>query len=90
MLSIFTFVGDAMTEADIEFLALGDDRIVRIFHQSGEVITGKVSIVNTTEQELIIHLVGSTNNEKYSSWGPEPAMMLRFDEIESVEDASLS
>jgi hypothetical protein len=74
-----------MNDKDIQTLKENDNRIVRIKTCDGEVMLAKVRFVSDSNQDLVYDLVSTTKESQYEKHDEQPAYLIKFEDIESVE-----
>ena len=79
-----------MNHSDIETLKLNDNRLVRIRTYDGEVMIARVRFVSEPNQDLIYDLVSTTRQSQYEKLDEQPAYVIPFKDIESVEPVDAS
>ena len=79
-----------MTKNDLDVLTSRIDRLVRIDCIDGEVLVAKILLVAEQEEEIIFDLVSTNRQDKYQKLDKQPAYLLRFKHIASVEVGSSS
>lgn len=78
-----------MTDKDLQILRDNDNRLVKIKTYDGETMLAKVRFISDSEQDLIYDLVSTSKESQYEKNDEQPAYLIKFSDIESVE-ASLS
>ncbi len=76
-----------MTDKDLRTLRENDNRIVRIKTFDGEVMLAKVRFVSESEQDLVYDLMSTSKESQYEKHDEQPAYLIKFEDIESVEAA---
>ena len=79
-----------MNDRDVETLKRNDNCLVRITTYDGEVMIARVMFVSESNQDLIYDLVSTTKESQYEKLDEQPAYLIRFNDIESVEPVGLS
>lgn len=74
-----------MNDRDLETLKRNDNHLVKITTCDGEVMIARVRFVSESNQDLIYDLVSTTRESQYEKLDEQPAYLIRFDDIESVE-----
>ena len=74
-----------MTDNDLRTLKENDNRTVRIKTYDGEVMLARVRFVSETEHDLVYDLVLTSRESQYEKRDEQPAYLIKFEEIESVE-----
>jgi len=77
-----------MTDRDLRTLKENDNCIVRLKTYDGEVMLAKVRFVSESEQDLVYDLVSTSKESQYEKHDEQPAYLIRFEEIESVDAVS--
>jgi hypothetical protein len=75
-----------MTNRDTELLLRNTDKTVRIRCKDGEVILAKIDTVSVDEGEVVFELVSTTDEKKYEKYDEQPAYLMHFHEIATVEE----
>jgi len=78
-----------MTENDVALLRQSIDKIVRFRCTDGEIILGKVHAVDVEDEEIVYDLVTTTDESKYEKRDEQPAYLIRFNDIASVEATTI-
>ncbi len=74
-----------MTDRDLRTLKENDNCIVRLKTYDGEVMLAKVRFVSESEQDLVYDLVSTSKESQYEKHDEQPAYLIKFEDIESVE-----
>ena len=74
-----------MTPDAVALLQQNLNKIVRLTCGDGEVIVAKVTLVDPIDEEIVFDLVSTTNESKYEKFDREPAYLLPFSDVFSVE-----
>ena len=73
-----------MTPDAIALLQENIGKVVRLTCSDGEVIVAKLNLVDPTDEEIVYEMVSTTDESKYEKFDRQPAYLLRFSEISSV------
>ncbi len=76
-----------MTIDDIERLERSIDQAVRLRCTDGEVIVARIDVVDRQGEEIVYELVSTSDASKYEKFDQQPAYLIHFAEIASVEPA---
>jgi hypothetical protein len=74
-----------MTEVDVRLLEQSVDKVVRLLRTDGEIIVARLILVDPHDEEIVYDMLSTTNESKYEKFDLEPAYLLRFSDISSVE-----
>lgn len=74
-----------MTERDIDILEHSIDKNVRLKCIDGEVIVARIDCVDREDDEIVYELLSTTDESKYEKLDRQPAYLIRFSDIASVE-----
>lgn len=74
-----------MTQNEVAFLQQSVDKIVKFRCTDGEVITAKIDTVDAQDQEIVYEMLSTTDESKYEKHDRQPAYLIHFHEIASVE-----
>jgi small nuclear ribonucleoprotein (snRNP)-like protein len=74
-----------MNQSDTEQLKENVGRLVRVCCRDGEVFVGRVLSVSELENDLVYDLVTTSREAQYEKADKQPAYLIRFDEIASIE-----
>ena len=74
-----------MTDKDLRTLKENYNQIVRIRTYDGEVLLAKVLFVSDSEQDLSYDLVSTSQESQYEKHDEQPAYLMKFADVESVE-----
>lgn len=61
------------------------DKIVRLRCTDGEIIVAKVDLVDAEDGEIVYEMLSTTDESKYEKFDRQPAYLIRFHQISSVE-----
>jgi len=79
-----------MNDRDVDTLKLNANRLVRIRTYDGEVMIARVRFVSEPNQDLIYDLVSTTRESQYEKLDEQPAYLIPFKDIGSVEPVDTS
>lgn len=74
-----------MTTDDVTLLQQNIDKVVRLKCTDGEIILAKIDLVDPVDEEIVYEMLSTTDESKYEKFDRQPAYLLRFNEISSVE-----
>jgi hypothetical protein len=74
-----------MTPDAVTLLQQSIDKVVRLRCTDGEVIVAKITLVDPLDEEIVFDMLSTTDESKYEKFDQEPAYLLRFNEISTVE-----
>jgi hypothetical protein len=74
-----------MTTDDVMLLQRSIDATVKINCTDGEVIVAKIDEVDTEVGEVVYQMLSTTDESKYEKLDRQPAYLIHFHEIASVE-----
>ncbi|HXE90963.1 MAG TPA: hypothetical protein VNK82_08385 [Terriglobales bacterium] len=74
-----------MTSEDARLLQCSINNVVRLHCTDGEVIVGKIDTVDVEDGEVVYEMLSTTDESKYEKFDRQPAYLIRFQEIVSVE-----
>ena len=74
-----------MTHEEIALLQRSIDKVVRLRCTDGEVIIAKIDTVDVGDQEIVYEMLSTTDESKYEKYDRQPAYLIHFAEILSVE-----
>jgi hypothetical protein len=74
-----------MGEHDVDLVRKSIDKIVRFRCTDGEIILAKVHTIDVEDQEIVYDLVTTTDESKYEKRDEQPAYLIHFRDIASVE-----
>jgi hypothetical protein len=78
-----------MTKNDVALLRESIDKIVRFRCTDGEIILAKVHTIDVEDEEIVYDLMTTTDESKYEKRDEQPAYLIHFRDIVSVEAATL-
>ena len=74
-----------MTPEQIQLLKQRIDAKVRVRCTDGEVLVIKIDLVDDLDGEIVYEMLSTNRQAKYEKFDVQPAYLIRFAEIESVE-----
>jgi small nuclear ribonucleoprotein (snRNP)-like protein len=74
-----------MTPDAVTLLQQNINKIVRLTCRDGEAIVAKITLVDPMDEEIVFDMVSTTDESKYEKFDREPAYLLPFSDILSVE-----
>ena len=74
-----------MTENDVALVRQSIDKIVRFRCTDGEIILAKVHTIDLEAEEIVYDLMTTTDESKYEKHDDQPAFLIHFRDIASVE-----
>lgn len=74
-----------MTPRELGILKENVDRIVEIKCTDGEVMSAKLISVSEREEDIVFDLISTNRPDKYEKLDQQPAYLLRFVRIASVQ-----
>jgi hypothetical protein len=74
-----------MTQDDIVRIQQSIDRVVRLQCTDGETILAKIDAVDVEDGEIVYEMLSTTDESKYEKFDRQPAYLIHFHEIASVE-----
>lgn len=74
-----------MTQDDVMLLERSIDKVVRLRCKDGELIVARVDSVDTQDGEIVYEMLSTTDESKYEKYDRQPAYLIHFHEIASVE-----
>ena len=74
-----------MTPEAIGLLQQSVGKVVRITRADGELIVAKVSLVDPHDEEIVFEMLSTTDESKYEKFDRQPAYLLFFSDIASVD-----
>jgi hypothetical protein len=79
-----------MTESDVAVLRQNIDKVVRLYCTDGEVISAKIDLVAEDDGEIVYQMLATNQESKpaYVKAGKGAVYLLRFDDVERVENES--
>jgi hypothetical protein len=77
-----------MTADEVMLLQDSIDATVKINCTDGEVITAKIDSVDTEVGEIVYQMLSTTDESKYEKFDRQPAYLIHFREIASVESSA--
>ena len=73
-----------MTPEAILLLQQSVGKIVRLTSCDAEVIVAKIVLVDPMDEEIVYEMLSTTNESKYEKFDKQPAYLLRFSDISTV------
>jgi small nuclear ribonucleoprotein (snRNP)-like protein len=74
-----------MTQHDVTLLQQNINKVIRLRCTDGEVITARVDSVDPQDEEIVYEMLSTTDESKYEKHDRQPAYLIHFHEIASVE-----
>lgn len=74
-----------MTHESIALLQQSIDKPVRLTCTDGEVIMAKLILVDPLDEEIVFDMLSTTDESKYEKFDRQPAYLLRFSDISTVD-----
>ena len=74
-----------MTPEAIAVLQQNIGKVVRLTCTDGEVIVAKIDLVDPMDEEIVFDMLSTTDESKYEKFDREPAYLLFFSDISSVD-----
>ena len=74
-----------MTQDDIVRIQQSIDGVVRLQCTDGETILAKIYTVDVEDGEIVYEMLSTTDESKYEKFDRQPAYLIHFHEIASVE-----
>ena len=74
-----------MTQHDVILLQQSINKVIRLTCTDGEVITLRVDSIDTQDKEIVYEMLSTTDESKYEKHDRQPAYLIHFHEIASVE-----
>jgi hypothetical protein len=75
----------AMTRDEITLLQQSIDKVVRLRCTDGEIIVAKIDAVDPIDEEIVYEMLSTTDQSKYEKFDRQPAYLLHFNEISTLE-----
>ena len=73
-----------MTPEAIVLLQQSVGKVVRLTRPEGEVIVAKITLVDPLDEEIVFDMLSTTDESKYEKFDREPAYLLYFSDISTV------
>jgi hypothetical protein len=73
-----------MTPEAILLLQQSIGKLVRLTRPDGEVIVAKITLVDPHDEEIVFDMLSTTDESKYKKFDREPAYLLYFSDISTV------
>lgn len=77
-----------MTPETIALLQENIGKVVRLTRPDGEVIVAKITLVDPHDEEIVFDMLSTTNESKYEKFDRQPAYLLYFSDISTVNAMS--
>ncbi len=77
-----------MTPETIALLQESIGKVVRLTRPDGEVIVAKITLVDPLDEEIVFDMLSTTNESKYEKFDRQPAYLLYFSDISTVNALS--
>jgi hypothetical protein len=77
-----------MTPETIALLQENIGKVVRLTRPDGEVIVAKITLVDPLDEEIVFDMLSTTNESKYEKFDRQPAYLLYFSDISTVNAMS--
>jgi hypothetical protein len=74
-----------MTPDVVALLQQSVDKVVRLRCTDGEVIVAKIVLVDPLDEEIVYEMRSTTDESKYEKFDRQPAYLLHFNEISTVD-----
>jgi small nuclear ribonucleoprotein (snRNP)-like protein len=74
-----------MTISHIELLKASVDKLIRVHCRDGETFIGRILSVSADERDVVYDLVSTSRESQYEKADRQPAYLIKFDDIESVD-----
>ena len=65
-------------------------KVVRLTRPDGEVIFAKITLVDPFDEEIVFDMLSTTDESKYEKFDREPAYLLYFSDICTVDVVTVS
>ena len=79
-----------MTLEMIALLKQNIGKVVRLTRPDGEVIFAKITLVDPFDEEIVFDMLFTTDGSKYEKFDREPAYLLYFSDICTVDVVTVS
>jgi hypothetical protein len=73
-----------MTPEEIVVLQKSIGKVVRLTRTDGEVIAARITLVDPFDEEIVFDMLSTTDESKYEKFDREPAYLLYFSDIATV------
>lgn len=87
-ISTYDFKALSMTAEDIVLLQNSIDKRVRLRCTDGEIIVVRIDTVDAGDGEIVYEMISTSDESKYEKFDRQPAYLIHFAEIASVEPVS--
>jgi hypothetical protein len=77
-----------MTPETIALLQENIGKVVRLTRPDGEVIVAKITLVDPLDEEIVFDMLSTTSESKYEKFDRQPAYLLYFSDISTVNAMS--
>jgi hypothetical protein len=74
-----------MTTDEIVLLQRSIGSVIRLTRSDGEVIVAKITLVDPLDEEIVFDMLSRTHESKYEKFDREPAYLLYFSDISTVD-----
>ncbi len=74
-----------MRESDIAVLQQSEDKLVRLYCTDGEQLVAKIILADMQNEEIVFELISTTDESKYEKFDRQPAYLIHFQDITSIE-----
>jgi hypothetical protein len=74
-----------MTPEAIVLLQRSVGKVVRLTRPDGEVIVAKITLVDSLDEEIVFDMLSTTDESKYEKFDREPAYLLYFSDISTMD-----
>jgi hypothetical protein len=74
-----------MTTSHIELLKASVDKLIRVRCRDGETFVGRILLVSSDERDVVYDLISTSRESQYEKADRQPADLIKFDDIESVD-----
>jgi hypothetical protein len=73
-----------MTPEAIALLQQSIGKVVRLTRPDGEVIVAKITLVDPLDEEIVFDMLSTSDESKYEKFDRQPAYLLYFGDISTV------
>ena len=73
-----------MTSETIALLQQNIGKVVQLTCKDGEVIMAKIDLVDPLDEEIVFEMLSTTHESKYEKFDQQPAYLLPFSDITTV------
>ncbi len=74
-----------MTPETIALLQQNIGKVVRLTRPDGEIIFARITLVDPRDEEIVFDMLSTTDESKYEKFDREPAYLLYFSDISTVD-----